>query len=204
MAGPLLGSLLRPCISYSSPSAPVPPSAPQAPLTSLNHSPPAQSPPLQLLPVHSSPKSQSSTTMPRYSSDRRFNVIVFGIPESPQGFSRHTRWCNDFDRPSSVIFDVEQESNHRSSIRDCPRLGKYTSTKSSPLPLLVSMNSTADVNSILSHHRFLSSPFVVKPDMSPEEKKVEATLLQEHWKLIQSGVNCQSIKLRGASIFVNG
>ena len=67
------------------------------------------------------------------------------------------------------------------------------------------LNCTADVNNILSRqHLVESSPIVVKPDRSPEERKVEVTLLQERWKLIESGVNRQSIKLRGASIYVNG
>ena len=66
------------------------------------------------------------------------------------------------------------------------------------------LNSTADINSSLSRWHFVSFPTVVKPDRSPEERKVEATLLQERWKLIESGVNHQSIKLRGASIYVNG
>ena len=172
--------------------------------SSQDHTPPSQSPPLQLLPVHSSQTSQSSTSMPRHTSDRRFNIVLFGIPESPQGSSRHIRWRNDFDRASQIVSNVEQESDHRSSIRDCHRLGKYISSKSRPRPLLVFLNSTADVNNILSHRHLVSSPIVVKPDRSPEERKVEATLLQERWKLIESGVNRLSIKLRGASIYVNG
>ena len=125
------------------------------------------------------------------------------ISESQQGSSRHTCWQNDLDRATAVISEVEQESNHKSSIRDCFRLGKYTSNKPRPRPLLVSLNSTADVSNILSRRHFVPSSIVIKPDLSQEERKVEAILVQERWKLIQSGIDRQAIKIRKASILVN-
>ena len=44
------------------------------------------------------------------------------------------------------------------------------------------------------------SPVVIKPDMSPNERKCESILLTERWTLIQSGVPCEFIKIRGSRL----
>lgn len=75
---------------------------------------------------------------------------------------------------------------------------------SRPRPLLVSLNSTADVHSILSRCPSLPSSVSIKPDLSPSDRKVESLLLQERRKLINSGVGRKSIRLCESSIFVNG
>ena len=38
--------------------------------------------------------------------------------------------------------------------------------------------------------------------MNPEERKIEATLLSERWKLIGSGIDKRDIKLRGSKLLV--
>ena len=47
-------------------------------------------------------------------------------------------------------------------------------------------------------------PFFIKPDLTPSARKVESFLLQEKRKLIDSGVDRRSIKIRGFNIYVNG
>ena len=44
------------------------------------------------------------------------------------------------------------------------------------------------------------SPVVIKPDMSPNERKCESILLTERWTLIQSSVPCEFIKIRGSRL----
>ena len=68
----------------------------------------------------------------------------------------------------------------------------------------MSLISTADVSNILSCCCHLKQPISIRPDLSPPERKIRATLLHERWKLINSGIDCSSIKLRNSSIFVNG
>ena len=47
----------------------------------------------------------------------------------------------------------------------------------------------ADATSILSKRRSShSTPVVIKPDMSPTERRSESILLKERWSLVQSGV----------------
>ena len=48
----------------------------------------------------------------------------------------------------------------------------------------------------------LSRPYSIKPNMSREQRLVEAVLLQERWHLIQSGVARNSIKIQNTRLFV--
>ena len=61
-----------------------------------------------------------------------------------------------------------------------------------------------DVSIILANKRSLSSPLAIKPDMSPDERKIESALLKERWSLIQGGHERKNIKLSINYIFVNG
>ena len=91
--GPQVG---RPVTSVSlSQEAPSAPSQPPSPPTQLPH-----------------PTVAASTT------DRRFNIVVFGVPELPRGSSRYVRCRGDFNEVSSAITGLEQGSDHTSSIRD--------------------------------------------------------------------------------------
>ena len=145
---------------------------------------------------NSSVSTSPTITPPQHFSEssRKFNVVIFGVPEQPKGTSRFTREQNDFKEAASAIANTESESNHTSSIRECRRLGKYNVSKTRPI--LVTLNSTADVSYILSHCHHLHSPISIKPDLSLQDRKAKAILLHERWKLIQSGIERKSIKLR--------
>ena len=84
-------------------------------------------------------------------SDRKFNVIIHGVLEMPNGNSRFIRHRNDLGEASIISAVNEDTDGHPCSIRDCYRLGKYDSSKSRSRPLLVSLNSIADVHNILSN-----------------------------------------------------
>ena len=136
--------------------------------------------------------------------EREYNVVMFGITELPQGSSHYSRSEHDFNEARSVISNLHNESDYRCSIRNCRRLGKYDCSKSLPRPLLVSLNSTADVRFILSHRHCLPPSIYIKPDRSVSERKTEKLLLRERWKLIQSGTPRSSIKLRNSALYLNG
>ena len=84
------------------------------------------------------------------------------------------------------------------------RLGKYNSSSGRPRPILVTLNSTAQVSHVLAHRHSLPSHVSVKPDHSFSERKSERILLSERWKLIQAGSDRRSIKLRNSSLYLNG
>ena len=68
-------------------------------------------------------------------SDRKYNVIVFGVKELPSGSSRFARDKHDFSNLRGLSSDLEHNSEHSSTICDCCRLGKFKG-ESSCRPLL--------------------------------------------------------------------
>lgn len=134
--------------------------------------------------------------------DKKFNVIVYGINECPEGSSRHSRITKDMEDVTTIIqkLDPSVPSN---SIRDCVRLGKYTKKKRRPI--LVKLSRSCEVTAILANRKKLAeSPGVsIKPDMSKEERLTESILLKVRWELINSGMERNKIKIRGKSLFLD-
>lgn len=152
-------------------------------------------------------RGQNKPEMERQSStsdraDRKMNLVLFGIDECIEGTRRHMRVRQDFERAGSVLSQIEP-SVTEANIRECYRLGKFK--VGITRPLLLKLNRLVDVNSILSGRQKLStSPKVrIKPDLTPDERKVEQLLLVERRSLIKSGKERRSIKLRGSSLFVD-
>lgn len=165
----------------------------------------AQAPPV---PPVSTSHTQSSNPVNATTTkviDRKYNVVVFGINELPSGTSRFARDKHDFSNLSSLFSGLEHDSDHSSTIRDCRRLGKFTKGEQSCRPLLVTLNSTADVRSILHCHNNSSNTSVsIKPDLSAADRRANAILLKARWDLINSGIDRKCIKIRGANLLVNG
>ena len=122
----------------------------------------------------------------------------------PNGNSRFIQHRNDLGKASPIISALNEDTDgHPCSIGDCYRLGKYNSSKSRSHPLLVSLNSTADVHNILSNRQKLPSSTTIKADLSPTDRKIEGILLKERWRLIQSRADQRTIKIRGPNIYLN-
>ncbi len=94
------------------------------------------------------------------------------------------RLLSDLDEVTSIISKVNDYVKSNSVI-DCVRLGQYSSVSPSAnhrsRPLLVRMSTSRNVISILSKRGSTIRPYVIKPDMSPGERKIEAILLKERW-----------------------
>ena len=118
-------------------------------------------------------------------------VILFGLDECPRGTSRSARLDEDLKKAIFVLSKADQ-SIDSNTIKDIYRLGRYTAENRKPRPLLVKFIRVADVARVLSKRGSL--PVIIKPDMSPHERKIESLLLKERWSLMQSGVPRESIK----------
>ena len=118
------------------------------------------------------------------------------------GTSRHERMESDIDNVIKVVSSIDN-SIQKHSIKDCFRLGKFNRTSDRARPILVKFVRTADVSRIMSKKASLKLPFFVKPDLSPEERLREATLLKDRWNLIQSGTERKLIKIRNNYILVS-
>ena len=135
-------------------------------------------------------------------SDRKFNVVIYGVAESTKGTFRNTRKVEDTQKVEDVISSLKCQVGPN-SIRDCIRLGKYNHMAPRPRPMLVNLNRVTDVRNVLSQVRTLPKPYVIKPDLPYEKRRIDKILLRERWSLIQSGVQPSSIKIRNSSLFVS-
>lgn len=86
---------------------------------------------------------------------------------------------------------------HPQSIRDSFRLGKYSDTNNRPRPILVKLNRSYDVLSLLVARKNFPKGLSIKADRSPEERALDTVLMRERWQLIQSGQNRKDIKILG-------
>ncbi len=106
---------------------------------------------------------------PRSSSDRMFNVVVYGVAESTKGTVKNSRKNEDINKIEEVLSSINSQVG-MNSIRDCICLGKYNHMASRPRPMLVNLNRVTDVHNIQSSVRSLSKPYDIKPDL-PYEKR---------------------------------
>ena len=163
-------------------------------------------------------KSNAMTTQPKFTNkqtakapnaisqshntERNFNIVIYGINESPPGTSKSYRVKADLDKFLPVISEAESTITAK-SVKDFHRLGRYKEKQERPRPILVKFLSALDANAILSNRSNISPPVVIKPDMSKEDRVDESILLSERWNLIQSGTDRKFIKIRNKQIFVN-
>ena len=129
------------------------------------------------------------------STERNFNIVVYGIIESPAGTFKSNRVKSDLEKLLPAISKADSTITSK-SIKDFHRLGRYKEKQDRPRPILVKFLSTLDANAILSNRSNVSSPIIIKPDMTKEERDTESMLLSERWNLIQSGIDRKLIKIR--------
>ena len=152
--------------------------------------------------LNSSPPKNSS--LRNITTDRKYNIVIFGVTESPQGTPRFTRNQHDYTETSSILSKLYEDSNPGCSIRDCHRIGKYSGNSAHPRPILATLSTTAEVRHVITHCSSLPSSISIKPDRSSSERKVEKILLSERWKLIQSGSDRRTIKISNSHLYLNG
>ena len=71
-----------------------------------------------------------------------------------------------------------------------------------PRPIQVKFIRILDVTSILSQKRNLSHNYSIKPAMPHDQHLHNSIIMKERWNLIQSGVHCNSIKIKNDHLFV--
>ena len=132
--------------------------------------------------------SSSHRSQPLPSVERHFNVVVYGIQESPAKTVRSTRSKDDQEHLTPIFASIDP-SIQKLSIKDSHHLGKCKSDHTRPRPILVKFLQAIDVQIVLNNRDKISQPIVIKPDMSKEDRDTQSILLHERWDLIQAGVN---------------
>jgi len=79
---------------------------------------------------------------------------------------------SDMNNVTTVLTDLDS-SIQSHTIRDTIRLGKYNPS-GNPRPLLVTLNRSSDINTILYKRAQVNSPFVIKPDLSRDPRTTES------------------------------
>ena len=95
-------------------------------------------------------------------ADSRFNIVILGIPK---GTPRLARISSDASAVMDVLSEVSPDGHPPVFTRDCGRLGHYRQDSSTPRPLLVTLNSTFGVSSVLSNCHRLTSRVSIRPDL---------------------------------------
>lgn len=144
----------------------------------------------------------NSSHRSQQSSERSYNVVVYGIEESPPKTARPERSKHDQENLSSTFASIDP-SIQNSAIKDFHRLGKYKTDQNRPRPILVKFLRAIDAQSVLTNRDKVSQPIIIKPDMSKEDRDIQSVLLRERWNLIQTGVDRRSIKIRNNCLYLN-
>ena len=138
--------------------------------------------------TYNQPAPVSKFTVSNNFTDRKFNVAVYDIKESPTGTPRSSCTKSDIDSCVNILNKANGNISDL-SIRDCLRLEKFNSSRTKPRPLLVKVSHGFDVATVLSNRSKIPEGILFKPDMNKEEKLREQVLLKERWSLICSGTD---------------
>ena len=159
-----------------------------------------------------SPTPQTSTNQshgtqiparPSATSDKKYNLVFHGIPESPTGTPFRVRLNKDHDAIFSSIESLGCNSSP-STVRDCIRLGKYRGPNQRPRPILVKLNSSKAVSTIISNSAQLHPNIFVKLDLMKEERHVNSILLKERHRLVtEQGIDKSTMRFRGCRLLIN-
>ena len=163
---------------------------------SLDDLPQSQSQPASPISTTPNPSNRSKNSKRQANPERKFNIVIYGLKESPKGTPKYNRICNDVKSVSESINSLCPELTEQ-SVCDCVRLGKYSIERSRPV--LVKLARSCDASNILANRHKLSQ----FPSMSVSERVTESTLLKERRVLINSGVDKSTIKLRGNCLYIN-
>ena len=134
---------------------------------------------------------------------KKFNLVLFGIPEQSHGTAHQNRILLDWKTVSSIVNNHSTSmSSLPISIQDCVRLGSYCQNHTGSRPLLVMLNSISDVTYILSRngklHGSKGSPSTFKEIYSKKNAPNTRPCCQK-----KDYLNSKSIKISGNKLFVD-
>ena len=132
--------------------------------------------------------------------DRKYNVVFYGIKESPADTSKSDRVKHDLEGTLTKLSDIDTTLTS-ALIKDYYRLGKYKQTSTHPHPILVKFLRVFEASLMLSNKG--SSVISIKPDITWMEWETEQLLLKERQHLIDSGIEHRFIRISGNSLYVN-
>ena len=134
--------------------------------------PPTDTNQSQSIPVKSPTVSLSNST------DRKLNIMMYGIKESLPKTSKANRLYHDSQCIVNAFAEVELTVD-TSSIRDCFQLDKFKHDAQRPKSILIKFLRSTEATMALSKIAAFQAPMAIKPDLTPEERNIESLLLKE-------------------------
>ena len=116
-------------------------------------------------------------------AEKKFNIVVYEIPECPQNTNRQTRLKKELETVIEVLSNADNDIEP-SDIKDLHCLGKYDPKSERPRPLLVKLLRSNMALEILSSKSKLEAPVYIEPDMTLHKRQKERLLLKERRSLI--------------------
>ena len=136
-------------------------------------------------------------------TERKFNLVVYGIDECSQKTNRQLRTKQDLENAIEALSGANDEIEP-SDVKDLYRLGsKYDSKSKRPRPLLIKFLRSSVVLNLLSSKNKLEAPIYIKPDLSPFERQKERLILKERRAQIDKGTEQRNIKIRNNSLYID-
>ena len=137
----------------------------------------------------------TNVAIPTGEDSRKFNAVIYGIPECNTSTTRFERLKQDFCKVFDVCSAIVPSNNPSSVIHDTMHLGKYSSDSARPRPVLVKFNSAGYASNLLSNKKQCPKGITVKPDLPLQARKIESLLLKERWQFIQKGQDRKAIRI---------
>ena len=157
---------------------------------------------IQPKPVQTIPTVEPSFSANNNYEDKKYNIVMYGIKESPPKTSKSDRLNNDLCSITNEFTKVNL-TIQANSIKDCFRLGKFKSDALRPRPILIKFLRSTEACAALAKIASFQAPVRIRPDLTSEEWKAETVLLKERWSLMQLGFDKNRIKIRNKKIFVD-
>ena len=115
---------------------------------------------------------------PQSITDRKYNVVFYGINKSPADTPRSDRLKHDIDKILAVLSDIDSTFT-TASVKDFYRFGRYKQTATCPRPILAKFPRAFEASLVLSKRGSFTSTISIKSDMTRVEREVEQALLKE-------------------------
>ena len=134
----------------------------------------------------------------------KMGIRINGVPELSNQ-KMHDRMDSDFQAVRKVMEYLGELGNE--PITDSFRLGKYRSDATRPRTLLVMFKNPWLVRKLLAKSYILkdySDSIYLSRELTVDEKKLESRILFERYKLVETGISKNRLRVRDLNLYLDG
>ena len=134
----------------------------------------------------------------------KFGIRINGVPE-PSNQKLHDRMDTDIQAVRKVMEYLGEPVNE--PITGSLRLGKYRSDATRPIILLVRFKNPWLVRKLPAKSYILkdySDRVYLSRELTVDEKKLESRILFERYKLVETGISKDRLRVRDLKLYLDG